>query len=171
MKRKQALMTGGVRFGAMFPVANSYGGAGPMSSLGFLGLFEMPRFAVEMAFDVQWPFQDNQAVSAGGIQFNLGGLYFLSESDQGTYLSGGFGYRYAVVDQGGFNSDGAGGMGFYVGGGVVFFRTSDIHVILDLRYDIGLYQFDEPNPGSDKAHGVMVNIGFTYKGLGRRWWF
>jgi hypothetical protein len=169
--RRKALFTSGVRLGAAIPVAGSYGGAGWLTDLGFFGFFELSQFAAVLEIDLRWTGDSNQDVSVFGFSFDFGGRYFLDpEAPTGVYVGGGLGFRAVAVDRGA-DDDGASGLGGYVGTGVVFLRTSDLHILLDARYDVAFFRLNELD-ADRRVHAAMVSIGLSYTkwggwGLGR----
>lgn len=158
--RRKALFTSGVRLGALVPVAGSYGGADWLTDLGLFGLFELSSFAAILELDLRWAGDDDD-VSVFGFNFDFGGRYFLDpEASTGLYLGAGLGFRAVAVDAG-IEDDGASGLGGYLGGGVIFLRTSDLHILLDARYDVGFFTLNEL-PSGQAAHAAMISLGLSY---------
>lgn len=166
--RRRALSTWGLHMGALAPVDGTYGGSGPLADLGIFAFLELHSFAAVAEVEILWTLNaDDGDAHAFGLQLNLGGRYFLDpEADTGLYVGGGLGFRLAAVDTPTVD-DSRGGIGFYAGGGIVFLRTSDIHIILDARYDVNLFSMKDLNPGG--SHGVMFSLGLSYTKWGR--WF
>jgi hypothetical protein len=113
----------------------------------------------------------NAERSAFALEFNLGGRYFVDpEASSGIYVGGGVGYRTVAVDGDSMfgGSREAGGAGAYAGLGVVFLRHADVHIILDARFDVNFFELQ--GSGGAALHGILVTVGFTFKGfIGRRW--
>jgi hypothetical protein len=162
--RRNAAVTTGVDLGVLAPVANSYGGSSAMTDLGFFGLMELHEFAASGELNFIWTVDRQDAKpSAFSFQLNLGGRYFIDpESDTGVYVGGGVGLRTLSVDtkSATIGTQSAVGMGAFADVGVVFLRTSDLHVIIDLRYDADIFGVDRLDPGG--AHGVLATLGLSY---------
>lgn len=174
--RKQSLFTTGLRLGALVPIADSYGGATAAADVGFFGMFEIERIAAVIEADFLFPADSDTEVKIVGLFFGLGGRYFLdAESPTGTFVGGGFGYRILDVERQGMvvtESDDRGGVGGYLTAGVVFLRTSDVHIVLDARYDANFFELGDLSEGQG-GHSLMIGVGLSYSkwGMGRRWWW
>lgn len=168
-ERKRAVATAGIHIGAFAPVGDSYGGSSAMADLGLFAFLELHSFAAVAELEFMWTLdkQDDDP-KAFGFQFNLGGRYFIDpEADTGVYLGGGLGFRVVSVDLPSStlgSDDSRAGVGLYGGAGIVFLRTSDIHIILDARYDVNLFSLDNVDDG---AHGLMISLGLSYTKWGR----
>lgn len=166
--RRKALVTTGVHLGAMAPIADSYGRSSALADLGLLALMELHEIALSAEVEFLWTLNHDEGdVTAFAFQLNLGGRYFIDpEADTGVYLSGGLGFRSLSVNQHmdtGVNNS-ATGIGVFGGVGVMFLRTSDVHILLDARYDVDLFGVNGISPGG--GHGLLVTIGLTYARLG-----
>jgi hypothetical protein len=164
--RRRAVATWGLHMGALAPVADSYGGSGPLADLGLFAFLELHSFAAVAEVEILWTLNAQEAdPTAFGLQLNLGGRYFLDpESDMGVFLGGGVGFRLVAVDND-LRDESQGGIGVYGGAGIVFLRTADLHVILDARYDVNLFSVENISPGG--SHGLMISLGLSYTKWGR----
>jgi hypothetical protein len=166
-RRRKALFTSGLRIGVMAPLRDSFGDAQQLTAWTLFGMFEFPSFAflAEMSFQSTASTEDD--VGAFGFHLDFGGVRFTNpESNTGTYVGAGAGFRATSVDNATLGEDSASGFGLYANAGVVLLRTSDFHLIADIRYDINLFRMRDLM-GSSRSHGVIVTVGFTYARLGR----
>jgi hypothetical protein len=160
--RRRVFYTTGIKAGALQPVGG-YGESGTMFHLGALFWYETPHLVVELglysAFSGNLGDVGGTATEAVAPELSI--LYMLSKQDISPYLGGGVGFGILSLNpETGFDPEAAYGIAFNGGGGVVFFRTYDIRVLLDVRYRVNLSQvenFDGPH------QGVMFSVGFTYR--------
>jgi hypothetical protein len=160
--RRMVFYTTGIKAGALQPVGG-YGESGTMFHLGALFWYETPHLVVELglysAFSGNLGDVGGTATEAVAPELSI--LYMLSKQDISPYLGGGVGFGILSLNpETGFDPEAAYGIAFNGGGGVVFFRTYDIRVLLDVRYRVNLSQvenFDGPH------QGVMFSVGFTYR--------
>lgn len=153
--RRRVFHTAGIRAGMILPT----GGYADVSSLLHLGLlywYETPNFAAEISFYFAFSGgqYDDNVTEICMPEFSL--LYFFNKGDVSPYLGGGIGF--GILDLGYFDAE----YDICVngGGGVVFLRTYDIRLILDVRYRVNMASiqgYDSPH------HGIMFSIGFTYR--------
>jgi hypothetical protein len=168
--RRRALVTAGARLGPLVPIADSYGKSGTLGDLGFLALLELREIALSAEIDFLWTLDRPEGKpTAFSFQFNLGGRYFLDpEADSAVYLSGGLGFRSLSFDTHAATSaanvtGSATGLGLFGGVGVMFLRTSDVHILLDARYDVDAFGVNGFSPGG--GHGIVATVGLTYSGF------
>jgi hypothetical protein len=160
--RRRVFYTTGIKAGALQPLGG-YGESGTMFHLGALFWYETPNIVAELA--VYTAFSGNLADVGGtateAVAPELSILYMFSKKDISPYIGGGIGFGILSLNpESGFIPETAYGVAFNGGGGLVFFRTYDIRVLLDVRYRVNLSQvenFDGPH------QGVMFSIGFTYR--------
>ncbi len=161
-KRRKALFTTGVKMGMFIPMGDSYADAKVLADIGAVAMYELKTMAVLFEADFKWATQDDDP-DVLGFGADLGLRWFTSEADSCPYIGGGFGFRgVAVSPAGSFGStESDSGLGGYFGGGMIFLRTSDIHIMFDARYDVNMFQL-----GDDNVHGIQVTAGFSYtKGM------
>jgi hypothetical protein len=160
-KRRQTFGTTGIKAGMLLPVGG-YGESGQMFHVGALYWYETPNLVAELA--AYTAFSGNLDVGGTATEAvapEISILYMLSRSDISPYIGGGVGFGILSLNpETGFNPSAAYGMAVNGGGGIVFFRTYDIRILLDIRYRLNMADvegFDGPH------HGVMFSIGFTYR--------
>lgn len=173
--RQSSWFSHGVGFGAVVPMGGSYGGAGYLTDVRLMSMYELRAFAAGLEADILWT-PDDGGSSAGGLGINLAGKYFLQpELDIGPFIEAGMGVRFLAASERvpdpvdptfeTVNTDTANGLGAFIGGGVVMFRSADLHVVASGRYDVNFLQFHELDEGR-QAHGLSVNVALTYTTLG-----
>jgi hypothetical protein len=154
--RRQVYHTIGFTSGIFIPVGG-YGESGMMYHGGALYWYETPNFAAEIAFYTAFPANtEDDYDNFGEITFpEISLLYMFSKEDISPYLGGGMGFGWLT------NVPDAGvGLTLNTGGGVVFFRTYDIRLMLDVRYRVNFASV----PGYDGPHhGLKLSLGFTYR--------
>jgi len=168
-RRRRIFHTAGFKAGAIIPMGG-YAESSSLTHLGALYWYETPQFAVELSF--YFAFTSNLGLAEGGhaheiVAPELSLLYILSKGDLSPYFGGGVGLGFIGLYPEGFNIGSAYGMSFNGGGGVVFLRTYDIRILLDVRYRVNMAQvsgFIEGDEGlNGPHHGIMLSIGFTYR--------
>jgi opacity protein-like surface antigen len=169
-KRRTSMFTKIIHFGTLLPVS-SYAGSGTMMDIGFGGMWEFGGFAVDVGMEFAWTLNPkDEQPSAFNWQLNLGGRYFIDpEADTGVYLGGGVGLRAVSVNERrdvADKSDSKFGFGAYAGVGVLFLRTADVHLDLNVRYDVNVVSLTTSD-GSTGAHGLLVTFGLAFTKL----WF
>jgi hypothetical protein len=169
-RRRTSMFTKNFHFGTLFPVS-SYAGSGTMMDIGFGGMWDLGGFGVDTSTEFVFTLnpKDDQP-SAFNWQLNLGGRWFLDpEADTGAYIGGGVGLRLVSVNERRFvddKTDSKFGFGAYAGAGVLFLRTADVHLDLNIRYDVNVVSL-HTSDGSTGGHGVMVTLGLAFEKL----WF
>jgi hypothetical protein len=160
--RKRVFYTTGVKAGMLQPLGG-YGESGTLYHFGALFWYETPSLVAELgvytAFSGDLGSVGGSATEACAPELSI--LYMLTKGDITPYLGGGIGFGILSLNpETGFDPGTAYGVALNGGGGIVFLRTYDIRVLLDVRYRVNLSQvegFDGPH------HGVMFSVGFTYR--------
>jgi len=159
--RRKVFHTAGIKAGMLLPIGG-YGESSTMYHLGVLYWYETSNLVAELAaystFSGQLADPEGNATETCVPELSI--LYMLSRRDISSYVGGGIGFGILSLNpEAGFDPEAAYGFTLNGGGGIVFFRTYDIRVLLDLRYRVNMAQvenFDGPH------HGLMFSIGFTY---------
>lgn len=172
--RQSSWYSHGVTLGAIVPMGGSFGGQNYLTDVRFFSMYELRAFAAGVEGDILWS-PDGGGDGAGGFAVNLAGKYFLRpEQDMGPFIEGGVGVRFLTAAETVpdpldplftiVNRDTANGLGAFIGGGVVLFRSADLHVVASGRYDVSFVQFHGLEEGR-QAHGVSVGVGLTYTSM------
>jgi hypothetical protein len=168
--RRTALAMTGLRIGQALPVASSFGGSGSMTNLAWFFMFELRELAAMIDFDFRWTTESNAPVEAFSFGLDLGGRYFLDpEANHGWFVGGGGGLRAIKVTRPD-GRDSASGLGGYIESGIMFFRTTDFHIIASLRYDANAFSLTGLERGA-RTHSALAGVAFSFKPPRGRWWF
>jgi TolB-like protein len=160
--RRRVFYTTGIKAGALQPLGG-YGESGTMFHLGALFWYETPNVVAELAFYTAFSgnLGDVEGTATEAVAPELSILYMFTKQDISPYIGGGVGFGIlSLSPDTGFIPETAYGVAINGGGGLVFFRTYDIRVLLDVRYRVNLSQvenFDGPH------QSIMFSIGFTYR--------
>ena len=160
--RRRVFYTTGIKAGALQPLGG-YGESGTMFHFGALFWYETPNLVVELGLYSAFSgnLGDIEGTANEFVAPELSLLYMFSRQDISPYIGGGIGFGILSLNpETGFDPEAAYGIALNGGGGLVFFRTYDIRVLLDVRYRVNLCQvenFDGPH------HGIMLSVGFTYR--------
>ncbi|KPK63195.1 hypothetical protein AMJ83_08105 [candidate division WOR_3 bacterium SM23_42] len=161
--RRRVFHTLGVTTGMLQPISG-YGEASTLYHLGALYWYETPRMVAEVAGYVTFPgdLNDIDGTAAEACFPEISMLYMLSKKEISPYFGGGIGFGWLTIDSEDpyVYGETAYGMTLNAGGGVVFFRTYDIRLILDARYRVNLASVR----GIEGPHqGFKLSVGFTYR--------
>ncbi len=170
--RRRSLYSGGFALGYLFPVNNSYAIVNNGQSCGYdsLGYYtctstQTPKVysqLIRLSWMNSWEFRDNLLLNADfvwaiphvvGGDFNLN--YVFNRTDYSPFLGGGIGLHY-VIDPSTVNTDKRNsGPALNVQGGMMLFRTYDVHVMLRGQYQVVF--------NSDVDHGFAADVGVTFR--------
>jgi hypothetical protein len=162
--RRRSLFITGFSLGYLYPVNGSYSylkynGAAPselveeqpynqMIRLAWLNTWEF-REDMMVGFDAVWSIPN---VIGGDINLQ----YLFNRSDFTPFLGGGVGIHYVVPDDDSISSSHRNsGPALNVQGGMVLFRTYDIHVIARAQYQMIF--------NSDFDNGISADVGVVYQ--------
>ncbi len=168
--RRRVFHTVGFTSGMFTPLAG-YGESGLMYHFGGLYWYETPHLVAEIAGHFAFPSDlgDTEG-SVGEASFpEVSLLYMVSKRDISPYFGGGLGFGWIIVDYEDPNlpEESRYGLTLNAGGGIVFFRTYDIRLMLDARYRVNFASV----PGIEGPHqGFKFSIGFTYRPKFRGCW-
>lgn len=161
--RRRVFHTVGFTSGMFTPLAG-YEESGLMYHFGGLYWYETPHLVAEIAGHFTLPGNlDDTEEYIGEASFpEISLLYMTSKKDISPYFGGGLGFGWIIADhEDPYLTDQSGyGLTLNAGGGIVFFRTYDIRIMLDARYRVNFASI----PGVDGPHqGLKFSIGFTYR--------
>ncbi|MDH4210556.1 MAG: hypothetical protein OEV79_03840 [candidate division WOR-3 bacterium] len=168
--RRRVFHTVGFTSGMFTPLAG-YGESGLMYHFGGLYWYETPHLVAEIAGHFAFPgdLGDTEG-NVGEASFpEVSLLYMVSKKDISPYFGGGLGFGWIIVDYEDPNlpEESRYGLTLNAGGGIVFFRTYDIRLMLDARYRVNFASV----PGIEGPHqGFKFSIGFTYRPKFRGCW-
>jgi hypothetical protein len=164
-RRRRVFHTTGLKTGMILPIGG-YANSGSLFGSGALYWYETPNFALEVCFS--YAFSGDISRERGkAIEATIpeiSGLYLFSRQDICPYLAGGLGFGVLGLTSRDYDSGGEYHAVINGGGGVVFLRTYDVRLLLDVRYRVHLASiedFDGPH------HGFGLSIGVTYRPKGR----
>jgi TolB-like protein len=166
--RRKIFHTAGFKAGGLLPTAG-YAESGLMYHVGALYWFETPNLAVEISGYLT--LGGSVGIEAGGraqefVAPELSILYLTSKGDICPYFGGGVGFGIIALQTDVWDTGTGYGVSFNGGGGVVFLRTYDIRVLLDVRYRINLAEVEVLWGDEEQIKGphqcVMFSLGFTY---------
>lgn len=164
--RRKAVFTTGLRLDGFVPFTG-YGDTRFMYGGEWVNYYEVKDLAIEAAFGGRVSDSDDSESSAAEWFVDLGGYYFLSQADTSPFVGGGVGLhgvsaRFKGTSDGDpttddFESDADQGPGAWVGVGVMFLRTADVHVTAGAKYQLLSTEID-----GELSNGVMVGLTVTY---------
>ncbi len=159
-RRREAYNTGGIMIGALFPVSDSFGGVDNLQVIDLVYLYELDWAMVEFRPGIMWGYkeEDDGNYSALDFRINLGGFYVPLKGNFSPYIGGGGGLHFIGVERPKKGSAGDTAFGIHVGGGLIAFRTSNLHLIADVRYEHVFSPLDGYG-----ARGVSLMLGLTYR--------
>jgi hypothetical protein len=155
--RRSSFWSAGGRIGYFFPFGGF--GSNPGVPLGFsgCGLYETPGFMAEAAYDFY-----GIGGNAGLWRAGFSGFALTSKTDICPYWGGGIGIGAVTA-----GSSGSGvGPVVNLGGGVMFLRTYDFRIVVDLRYYLSFCNVRTYYPEgavSSFQHGPAISVGLLYK--------
>ncbi len=155
----------------MFAPLTGYDGSELMYHFGGLYWYETPNLVAEIAGHFAFPadFENTNGGIAEASFPEVSLLYMVSKKDISPYFGGGLGFGWLIVDYEDPNlaEESRYGLTLNAGGGIVFFRTYDIRLMLDARYRVNFASV----PGIEGPHqGFKFSIGFTYRPKFRGCW-
>jgi hypothetical protein len=159
----------GLRTGFLFPVGDSYGGTDRLTNLRLAYKFEGHDFFIESTALLGF------AWGGGAFEwtpFDVFAARIFGVGDVSGYFGGGLGMRVVSVESdpvyvpdewGGYNDteiQSAATLAAEVGGGLIAFRTYGYQVIVDLRYQHVLENFNKIDRKG--AHGFILSFGTSH---------
>lgn len=173
----------GMRAGFMKPVGDSYGGVDRLASIRIAYKYETPDYLVETTTltGLAWGGDGGgdgyeEEPGADAIDWtilDLFGARVYGVKDRATYIGGGLGihsiklertvnchtetgpdWEYVDCD---YEEDSMTTLTADAGLGMIFLRTHDFQVIVDLRYHVTFGSFE--NAGGNGAHGILLSFG------------
>jgi len=167
VKKREAFHTGGFTIGFVLPTGDSYGGVDRLTRLDVVYLYDVKRLVVESRVGWAWSSEESGR-DAFDFHIDFAGYYAPLPGDYTPYVGGGGGLYTVNVSREVPSTDYYDGIdtrsasdslfGMHIGGGFMFFRTYDIRLILDVRYD---YIFGELD--GKGAQGFVMTFGLTYR--------
>jgi hypothetical protein len=164
----------GMRAGFLFPSGESYGNADRLVSIRLPFKYETHDAMIEttMLTGLAWggEHSGNKGWAVDWTILDLYGARIYGVNDRATYFGGGLGVHAIRVEQGDdiycfeYSCDSSREQALTTltadaGFGMIFMRTRDFQVMVDLRYHVTFSRFDEVN---DKgAHGLALTFGTT----------
>lgn len=160
----------GIEMGMTEPVASSYLNAGTLSNLDALMFSFEPNDDVMLQFKPLLGFSWNNSGSTSVMDWRIMeiGGYYISGIDIISPFVGGSVALHLLNMSHTINDVNTGYSttisynktvpGIFIGGGVMFFRTSSVHLYVKTGYQIIFDSFDGKG-----AHGVVANVGFLFK--------
>lgn len=164
----------GMRAGFLFPAGDSYGNADRLVSIRMPFKYETHDAMIEttMLTGLAWGGENNRK-EGWAIDWTILDLYgarIYGVKDRATYLGGGLGVHAIRVERGENiycydypcdwgNDQALTTLTADLGAGMIFLRTRDFQVIVDLRYHVTFSSFDEV--GDKGAHGLALTFGTT----------
>jgi hypothetical protein len=159
--RRRVFHTFGINAG-MLQTVGGYGDNRTLYHMGLLYWYETPRIVAEISGYAAFPGSStdpNDLVHEAVFpEFSV--LYMLSKKEISPYIGGGVGFGWLTIDEPFQNYETAYGATLNAGGGLVFFRTYDIRIMLDARYRVN---FASISGISGPHQGFKFSIGFTYR--------
>jgi len=162
----------GPRVGTLSPLGDSYAGAGRLTSLAYVWRHQTESFNVEVvpALGVTWG--GELGVDGGKArEWSLLDLFVAwtpVRGDVAPFIGGGLGLHALELERAatgtpflGTRKEGRTAVVLALGCGVVFFRTYDFQLAVDLRYQHFAYDFDAL--GGDGAHGIAFSFGIQHR--------
>lgn len=148
-ERRRSLSSTGVAVGYLYPTnTNGFDGFSQVIRLAFVNTWEM-RSDLILDAEVVW----GVGASFGG-DLNLD--YVFSRSDYSPFAGGGLGLHWVDREDGGSDTRYS-GPALNVQGGLILFRTYDVHVMIRGQYQVVF--------NSKVDQGVSLNAGFTFRRL------
>jgi TolB-like protein len=176
--RTQASRRGiGMRAGFLWPMGDSYGGAERLTSIRFAYKYETHDYLIETTTLTGLAWGGSEARSEGkAIDWTILDLYgakIYGIKDRATYAGGGLGVHSVRVERNdqcyrdpyyGYEwcetrEDSQTTLTADAGVGMLFLRTHDFQVALDLRYHVTFSGFG--GAGGNGAHGIALSFGTT----------
>ncbi|HEX7318734.1 MAG TPA: hypothetical protein VF399_00045 [bacterium] len=167
-RRKEGFYSTGGGFIFGFPMGG-YAGANSLMGFAWLNCFETKNFMIQVNMPYLWSL-GAQAIGSGTepsvLDYGLLDFefdYLFSKSDIAPYAGGGLGMHMLILSRSGFNTETNFGMVFSGGGGLIFMRTYDFHVIINAGYSVNiadLPSYEIPH------HGFKIGLGVVYRPRG-----
>ena len=164
--RRKAVFTTGLRLSGFVPITG-YGDARFMYGGEWVNYYEVKDVAIEAAFGGRVSDSDDETRGGATEWFvDLGGYYFLSQGDISPFVGGGVGLHGVAASweseesdpfEDDLESDADQGVGGWVGGGVMVLRTSDVHVLGTVKYQLLSTTIDD-----EISNGIMFGLTVTY---------
>ena len=168
-KRKKSFYTFGIRIGDEQPIAGFAGAKDGRIEWGLTGWYETPGFTAELAwtFNSPWETFDYNASTFSDQRVEISLFRMLSKEDISPYFGGGLGLHWVTVTEVAedtlpyyFGETYSGsGIGANISGGLLFFRTYDFRLFLNVRYHIIFVDLDNDNIN----HAISLDIGLLHK--------
>jgi hypothetical protein len=161
--RRRSLYAGGLSLGYLYPVGNSYAYLKEDFSSATTSLQEQAyRQMIKITWLNTWEFRENMILgfdlvwaaptSIGG---DLNMQYLFNRTDFTPFLGGGVGLHYVKGDDVESSDKRNSGPALNVQGGMILFRTYDIHVTARAQYHMVF--------NSDMDHGPSFDVGVVYQ--------
>jgi hypothetical protein len=167
-KRKEGFYSTGGGFVFGFPLGG-YAGATSLMGFAWLNCFETKNFMIQVNMPYYWSL-GAQAIGSGTepsvLDYGLLDFefdYLFTKSDIAPYAGGGIGMHLLILSRAGLAAETNFGMVFNGGGGLIFLRTYDFHVIINGGYSVNiadLPSYDVPH------HGFKIGLGVVYRPKG-----
>jgi hypothetical protein len=160
----------GLRVGALLPLADGYGGAGPGVAIDASYWYETSGFAIEPRFGVRFTADPEEPNSYFEMPIDVGAYYIMGKGDFAPFFGGGGGLRFlaesrvATVRTGTVITteseteldDSAFGFGLFGRAGLLLFRTYTLRLGLTADYNVTFVDLNgKTNPQSFTA-GIAV---------------
>jgi hypothetical protein len=173
--RRRSLFTSGFSLGYLYPTNDhSYSYLKYNSATGKLVNRQRYSQLVRLGWLNSWEFRENMMLSFDGqwaVPYVIGGdinlLFLFSKSDFSPFLGGGLGITYVgTTDDSASDSKRNSGPAVNIQGGMIFFRTYDIHLVTRAEYQVVF--------NSDTDRGMAFDVGVVFrpreKGERRSFW-
>ena len=149
-ERRRSLSSSGVSLGYLYPTNDSnFNNNGAVIRIAFVNNWEL-RNDLLLNAEIVWGATD----ASIGADLNLD--YIFGRSDYSPFAGGGLGLHYVNSADLGDNKRHS-GPALNVQGGMLLFRTYDVHVMLRGQYQVIF--------NDDMAQGFSINAGFTFAKL------
>ncbi len=163
-KRKEGFYSTGGGFTFGFPLGG-YAGAGSLMGFTWMNCFETKNFMIQVnALSYLWSLGEETVSGSAPNVMDMGLAdfefdYFFSKSDFAPFAGGGVGMHLLMLDSPSGSATNF-GMVLNAGGGLMFLRTYDFHVIVNAGYMVNfadLPNFETPH------HGFKMGLGVVYR--------
>jgi hypothetical protein len=163
-RRRKSFYTFGIKLGHIEPIAGFAGVSKGRIEWGLRGWYETPAFVTELAWTLNSPFEtfDYSPTSFSDQRVEISLLKTFSKKDISPYAGGGLGIHWVTVssdDEWSYSYYSSSGIGANISGGMMFFRTYDFRLVVNISYHIVAVELGDDNIN----HAISIGISLLHK--------